>query len=123
MDWKQQDLEGMKNPSPDKWPLYPILPLKNYKRVPAGRSPLHAVIVAWDKKPLVYLDANVAQLAGEHLHTVEHKDVNGRFGALEIVGENLIPEEYEELKLKLSALKTEEFPTFEALQEAGWDVD
>ncbi len=57
---QEDDLHMMEHT--ETWPIYPVLPVKNYKIVPRGKAPAHGVFFADDKKAIVYRGIPLDQL-------------------------------------------------------------
>lgn len=76
------DLTMMRAPS--RWPLWPILPLKNPKRRDKQGSPEHGVLVEVDDavRPTVYLANAYALMAGDVRLSTAPKTKYASFNAL-----------------------------------------
>ena len=119
MDWKAEELERLKNLTPESVPLWPLLPMKNPKMRKTNGFPMIGVLVAWDKKPIVY-KAYVTDLGARQW--VEPREDGPNYAAVELKGVMEV-EAMPDLRDKLSKFEKFEYESFEALQEAGWEVD
>ncbi len=110
---EEDDLKMMEDSR--TWPIYPILPVKNYKLTRPGKAPVLGVLFADDPKPIVYVGVDIADL-GVAQSVRKTSDISVEYHA-----------EMRNTKGRVKELlcdtKKMPYPSFAELMKAGWVVD
>ena len=112
---QEDDLHMMEHP--EGWPIYPVLPVKNYKIVPRGHKPMHGVLFADDKKAVIYTGVGLQELGVAA--SVRPMDPDG----IALHYEAEMKKGKAEVKKLLEVAEKTVFPTFAEAIKAGWVVD